>query len=111
IRPEPAWRLWLGLACEAGDLPKDAAKEYEAVADKEPLAGVLAARAQLADGDVDGAIGRVEQAIGKLGGEGEPLGAAQALRGLAFERKKDENGAQRALDAAVAAGGPSGRAL
>ncbi|MEZ0229066.1 MAG: tetratricopeptide repeat protein, partial [Planctomycetota bacterium] len=105
-KSDPKTRAYLALALEAGDLCKDAVKEYEALAANEPLALVFKARALLLDGDADGAIGALDAA--KL--EGEALAAAQARRGQALERKGDLDGAAKAFEAAAAGSGKSGRA-
>jgi tetratricopeptide (TPR) repeat protein len=97
----------LALALEAGDLCRDAAKEYEALAAAEPIALVFKARALVADGAYDEAVAAADAA--KL--EGEAMGAALVQKGFALEKKGDVDGALKVLDGAVTAGGQSGRAL
>jgi tetratricopeptide (TPR) repeat protein len=111
IDPDPKTRVWLGAACDAGDLTSDAAQAFDALAEKEPLAKVLKARALFDGAEIDNALSEATDAASKLGNDGEPLGAAQALRGLILERKGDQDGSDKAFDACVTAGGESGRGL
>ncbi len=106
LKNDPKTHAYLAVALEAGDLCKDAVKEYEALAATDPIALVFKARALLLDGDADGALGALDAA--KV--EGEALAAAHARRGQALERKGDLDGAAKAFEAAAAAGGKSGRA-
>ncbi len=107
IKNEAHTHALLALALEAGDLCRDAAKEYEALAASEPIAQVFKARALAADGAYDEAVAAADAA--KL--EGEGMGAALVQKGYALEKKGDVEAALKALDGAVTAGGQSGRAL
>jgi tetratricopeptide (TPR) repeat protein len=107
LKNEPLTHALLGVALEAGDISKEAIKEYEGLAAQEPIALVFKARAQLADGDADGSL----STLGSAKGDGEVKGAIEMRRGLALEKKGDLDGALRAFSSAASAGGKSGRAL
>jgi tetratricopeptide (TPR) repeat protein len=104
LKNEPRTHALLGIALEAGDLCRDAVKEYEGLS--EPLAPVFKARALILDGSYADALAALDSV--KL--DGESQAAVEVRRGEALEKKGDPEGAARAFDAAVAAGSQSGRA-